>query len=614
MRLATVADRDDERAHAVLLAAIDAGVTTLDTADAYALAAGDVGHGELQCARALTARPDARVRVITKGGLTRPGSAWLPDGRASSLAAAARASRERLGGAPIDLYLLHAVDPRVELATSVRALRRLVDDGVVRAIGLANVGRVALEAACALAPIAAVQIELGPHQPAALVGGLVRWCRERGIEVLAHRPLGGPERARRLASDRVLAAIAARHQASAVEVALAWLAGQGVLPLPGATSVDHAVGAARAGRLVLDEEAVRALDARWLDGGAGVRIAGAGSGSGSGSAAGMESESESRTGTGTGTGEDEIVIVMGLPGAGKSTLAGELIGQGYLRLNRDLRGGTLAGIAVELERALAGGARRIVLDNTYPTRASRATVIAAGRRHRVPVRCLWLDTAIEDAQVNACLRLLAIHGGLPEPDELRRLARREPGTFGPGVQFDHRRALEPPGDDEGFAAVEVRRFVRTPDDRGARGLVVDVDDLVRVGRPTSPADVRIADGAAEAIAAWRAAGWLVVGTAWQPALAGPTAAVRAQVDAIDARTRELLAAPLAIATCWHPAGPPRCWCRKPLPGLGLALARAHGLALARSIVVGHVDRAASDRGFATRVGAGHRAVERLTGP
>jgi len=89
----------------------------------------------------------------------------------------------------------------------------------------------------------------------------------------------------------------------------------------------------------------------------------------------------------------------------------------------------------------------------------------------------------------------------------------------------------------------------------------------------------------------------------------------ADIDAaIDARTAELLGAPLPIATCWHPAGPPRCWCRKPLPGLGLRLARAHGIALARSIVVGHVDRGPSERGLAVRLGATYLEADRLPLP
>src|SRR5687767_3870940 len=98
MRLSTEAGRNDDRSLAVMRAALDAGVTLLDTADAYALADADVGHNERLIARAIMGRD---VRVVTKGGLTRPGGAWVPDGRARHLAAAARASRDRLGVAAI---------------------------------------------------------------------------------------------------------------------------------------------------------------------------------------------------------------------------------------------------------------------------------------------------------------------------------------------------------------------------------------------------------------------------------------------------------------------------------------------------------------------------------
>jgi len=201
MRLSTDAARDDGRGRAVIAAAIDAGVSLLDTADAYALDDGDAGHNERLIAQALAELPGRRVEVVTKGGLIRPGGAWQTDGRARHLATAARASRDRLGVAALDLYLLHAVDPQTPLATSVRALGRLRDDGVARAIGLSNVGLTQLEAALAIAPIAAVEIELSPWKLDAIRGGLVTACAARGIRVLAHRPLGGPAGVRRAAAD-----------------------------------------------------------------------------------------------------------------------------------------------------------------------------------------------------------------------------------------------------------------------------------------------------------------------------------------------------------------------------------------------------------------------------
>src|SRR5690242_7449848 len=122
MRLSTEPGRDDEQAIAVLHAALDAGVTLLDTADAYCLDDAERGHNERLIARALSTWPGDRSRVVvaTKGGLTRPHGQWAPDGRAKHLATACEASCRALGVDRIALYQLHAPDPRTPLMTSVR--------------------------------------------------------------------------------------------------------------------------------------------------------------------------------------------------------------------------------------------------------------------------------------------------------------------------------------------------------------------------------------------------------------------------------------------------------------------------------------------------------------
>ena len=130
--------------------------------------------------------------------MTRPGGGWIPDGRAKAIHADCEASLDALDGLAIDLYLIHAPDPRTPWRTSVRALARLAEEGLVRHVGLSNVNRPQLDEALELAPIAAVQVALSPFDDGALRGGVVERCAEAGIAVIAHSPLGGPRRAGRL--------------------------------------------------------------------------------------------------------------------------------------------------------------------------------------------------------------------------------------------------------------------------------------------------------------------------------------------------------------------------------------------------------------------------------
>lgn len=284
-------------------------------------------------------------------------------------------------------------------------------------------------------------------------------------------------------------------------------------------------------------------------------------------------------------------MVMGMPASGKSTLAESYAARGYLRLNRDERGGSLLDLARQLDRALAAGERRIVVDNTYPTRASRAPVIEVARRHGAAVRCLAMATSMEQAQRNAVARILARHGrllmpGAPGDSELARA-----GEVDPRALFRFRRDHEPPRGDEGFAAIEEVPFERASSDTGgAAALIVELDGVVWRGRPSTPGAITLVPGAREALAAWSAS-HVLAGTTWQPGLADTTE--------LAARLADLLGLAIDVVHCAHPPGPPVCWCRKPMPGLALALAHRHRLDLARSL---HVGKGPADRGFAARAG------------
>jgi histidinol phosphatase-like enzyme len=129
-------------------------------------------------------------------------------------------------------------------------------------------------------------------------------------------------------------------------------------------------------------------------------------------------------------------------------------------------------------------------------------------------------------------------------------------------------------------------------------VIVDLDDVVWRGRPTTPDEIDLIPDAITTIDTWDREGRIVVATAWQPAIATGEMTDAAMVGLISA-LRERIPAIRAVAYCPHPAGPPICWCRKPLPGMGLVLARDHDLDLSRSI---HAGRSAADRGFASRLG------------
>lgn len=531
---------DEARAHATIEAALAAGITRFDTARAYATSERDEGHNERLLASVVGERR-ASVEIVTKCGMARDGGGWLPDGRANRVLADAEASAEALGGSP-DLLLLHAPDPRVALSTSVRALAKAKDAGLAKAVGISNVTRKQLAEALEHAPIDAVEVALGAYDDLPIRSGVASLCLERGISIFAHAPLGGPKRAPKLARDHELAPIAARYpELGAAGVVLAYLLAvhPSIVLVVGARRPETLARIAAAGHATLTDGDLFALDARFPVLGALRRPP-------------TRKSAE---------GAAEIVLMMGIPGAGKSRAAEALVADGYERLNRDSLGGTLRGIAKRLDEALAAGGTRFVLDNTYVTRATRNDVIRVAERHGASVRCVHFDTSVADAQINAVLRMIDRFGHVPAPRELAELGKRDAAAIGPTAIFRMTRDLEPPASDEGFASVEVTRFVREPRVNAARSAVAINTTVVAPAR----VDAIVADAPADAA---------VLLFAWLP---GADDAAIAQAEE---RARALASATGRVvesAVCTHPAGPPTCWCRPPLPGLFLSFANRHGV-------------------------------------
>ena len=260
----SLAGRPDEaRSVRTIHAALDAGGTLIDTADAYCIDETEVGHGERLVAKALAAWPGDRDRVLvaTKGGHTREGGEWGLDGRPEHLRQACEASLRALGVEAIGLYQLHRPDPKVPFAESVGALAELKEAGKVRLVGLSNVSVDQIRQARQLVQVASVQNEFSPRFRRS--EGELAFCAAEKIAFLPWSPLGGIGRGRELGGrHRAFAELAEAHGVSAQQVALAWQLAKApvVIPIPGSSRPETITDSAAATGLRLSDDELARLD------------------------------------------------------------------------------------------------------------------------------------------------------------------------------------------------------------------------------------------------------------------------------------------------------------------------------------------------------------------
>lgn len=246
-------------------AALDAGVTFIDTADVYCLDHGDIGHNERLVARALREKPGAHVVVATKGGLERPKGAWTRNARPAHLRDACEKSLKALGVSRIDVYQLHAPDPVVPLEESVGELARLRTEGKIAHVGLSNVSVEELDRARAIVPIVSVQNRWNPRHRAPETDGVLARCTELGIAFLPYSPFGGAGGAKSLAQVGSLAREAKARGLSPHRLVLAWMLAKSpvVIPIPGGRRVESVKDSAAAADVVLTSGDLAAVEASF---------------------------------------------------------------------------------------------------------------------------------------------------------------------------------------------------------------------------------------------------------------------------------------------------------------------------------------------------------------
>jgi len=218
----------------VLQRAVSLGVTFIDTADSYG-----PGNSESLIARALCPYPSDLV-IATKGGLVRPGpDHWNRDARPEHLREACEASLQRLRRERIDVYQLHAPDPKVPLEDSIGELVRLQRAGKIRHIGVSNVSVAELKRCERLTPIVSVQNRYNLEDRDS--DDVLAYCESKGIAFLPWAPLGSGRHARGSGSLRALARVAERHGITVGQASIAWLLGRSrvMVPIPGTGSIAH---------------------------------------------------------------------------------------------------------------------------------------------------------------------------------------------------------------------------------------------------------------------------------------------------------------------------------------------------------------------------------------
>jgi aryl-alcohol dehydrogenase-like predicted oxidoreductase len=258
---------DEARSIATIHAALDAGITLIDTADAYHLTATDVGHNETLIAKALASYggDTSGVLVATKGGHLRPGDGrWTQDGSPAHLKEAADASLKRLGVEAIGLYQFHRPDPKTPYEDSIGAIRDLLDAGKIRMAGISNANPAQIQQANEIlgGRLVSVQNQFSPafrsSEPE------LEFCDQFGIAFLPWSPLGGISNAGDLgARHPAFHQLAAELGVSPQRLTLAWMLAKSphVIPIPGSSRPETILDSYAAVDLQLTPDQVATLDA-----------------------------------------------------------------------------------------------------------------------------------------------------------------------------------------------------------------------------------------------------------------------------------------------------------------------------------------------------------------
>ena len=299
-----------------------------------------------------------------------------------------------------------------------------------------------------------------------------------------------------------------------------------------------------------------------------------------------------------------IVIIMGYPASGKTVLARKYEERGYRRVNRDELGGSLNGLVQHVESEYTeNGTSQFVMDNTYPTVESRQSIIKWARDNDFEIHCKYIDIDVGDALYNASKRLIDTYGRLLTPEEIKK--SKEVGVYPPVVIYKYKKTVKSPKTQEGFHAVEKVEFSRVIDKTKytKKAIILDYDGTIRKTKsgaryPSKPEDIEILPHRTEVLKKYQEKGYILLGVSNQSFVAKGDFTIDELLECFT-YTHELLGIDFEYLYCPHPAFPQICYCRKPMPGMGVEFIEKHKLDHSQCIMVGDMK---VDNTFANRCG------------
>ena len=285
----------------------------------------------------------------------------------------------------------------------------------------------------------------------------------------------------------------------------------------------------------------------------------------------------------------KVILVCGAPASGKSTVTNSIKEQGFVPLNRDTEGGTIASLLPKMEVLLKDN-KDIVLDNLFPTVDVRKPFIDMAKQYGATINCVLMDTSIEDATFNVIQRAFGIIGKFPSPEAIKEA--KHTNVFPPLVLFKYRKEFQKPTLAEGFNKIDTIPFVRKDNPAFTnKAVIVDYDGTLRecIGGngkyPTTKDQIKLMPGRQAVLQSYKNKGYLLLGVSNQSGIAKGDLSYETAIELFE-HTNKLLGLDIEYKFCPHRSTPLSCYCRKPMQGAFIDFMLKYKLNRKESIFVG----------------------------